>query len=194
MNPWDNIGQLGKSEIRELQNRKLHHFVNHYLYPFSPFYHRLFDQHKIDPQKIRTIDDLRRIPFTSKNDLVKTDEEPEKFKTFILQPDQAKIRQYWPKSQLAALGVKSALQGKEAIQYDLVQEFKPIFITFTTGTTQNPISFMYTKYDIRNLHTSGHRMLQLFDVKDDRPLLNMFPYAPHLAFWQVFLAVSNRVP
>lgn len=194
MNPWGKIAHLSREEIREYQNKKLSSFIRSYVYPFSPHYQKLFDQHKIDPKTIRTVDDLKRIPFTSKQDLHATSDQPEKFRDFILQPDKDKIRKHWPAPKSGLLALNSLLRGKEYVQDQLAREFRPSFMTFTTGTTGNPISFLYSRHDIDNLHTSGSRMLNLFDIEGSDRIVNMFPYAPHLAIWQViFGGIESNV-
>ena len=40
-----------------------------YLAAKSPFYQRMFSENHIDPNKIRTLDDLTCVPFTEKKDL-----------------------------------------------------------------------------------------------------------------------------
>ncbi|MBO7454805.1 MAG: phenylacetate--CoA ligase family protein, partial [Paludibacteraceae bacterium] len=40
-----------------------------YLAAHSPYYRRMFAEHAIDPESIRTIADLQRLPFTEKADL-----------------------------------------------------------------------------------------------------------------------------
>ena len=185
MDPWGKIAHLSKDGIRDLQNKKLASFVNTYLYPFSPHYRRLFDQHNIDPKSIKTVDDLNAVPFTSKHDFFAPEDDPEKFRDFILQPTKETIRKYWPALMSARLALASMVRGKEYVQDRLAAEFRPSFMTFTTGTTELPISYLYTGYDMNNLCMSGSRMLHLFDIEGSDRIVNMFPYAPHLAFWQV---------
>lgn len=185
MDPWGTIDRLNRQEIKALQNRKLHYFINRHLYPFSPHYQKLFDSQHIDPKSIRTIEDLKKIPFSSKADFISTEQSPEKFKEFILQPDQAKIRRHWPASKLLVLAVLKVVKGQEYVMDQLRKEYRPVFITFTTGTTSKPISYLYSDHDVKNLYTSGARMLKLFDVEASDNIVNMFPFAPHLAFWQV---------
>lgn len=182
--PWKNIARLPRPELTDLQNRKLHHFVNRYLYPFSPHYRDLFDKNKVDPRAIKTVADLRRIPFSSKKDFI-TAQAENQIKDFILQPDEEKIRKSWPLPELLKLKAKAVLQGPGAVKAALEDEFRPVFLTFTTGTTSHPVSYFYTKYDIQNLYVSGGRMLSLFNLDPSERIINMFPFAPHLAFWQV---------
>ena len=185
MNPWKNIASLSYDEIKALQNTALHNYINTHVYTFSPHYRKLFDDNKINPQDIQTVEDLKRIPFSTKLNLVDKDN-PQKFKDFILQPDQEKIRKFWPKGKLLQLALKSLIEGKEKVQDDLAKDYRPIFMTFTTGTTNSPVPFTYSRHDIDNLNTSGCRMVSLFDIKSDEKIMNIFPFAPHLAFWQTF--------
>jgi phenylacetate-CoA ligase len=184
MNSWRGITSLTYSQIKDLQNKRLHSFINTHVYPFSPYYRNLFDEKKIDPRQIRTREDLKRIPFICKTDLISKDN-PQKFKDFILQPDKEKISRHWPKTRLLALAAKSLLQGHH-LEDDLAKEYRPVFMTFTTGTTNAPVAFMYSRYDLDNLYVSGARMVGLFDIKGDDRIMNLFPFAPHLAFWQTF--------
>ena len=194
MNPWKNIEYLSRQDIFQLQNAKLRKFISSQLYPFSPHYQKLFDQNKIKPSQIKTIDDLRRIPFTSKADFVSIADQPEKFREFVLQPDKKKIQQHWPKNRLLALAAQSAIYGKKFIEEKFGTEYRPVFLTFTTGTTNTPISYIYSNYDINNLYVSGGRMLKLFDIQSSERIVNIFPFAPHLAFWQVvFGGLSSGV-
>lgn len=185
MNPWKQLAALNREDIRKLQNQKLHTFINEYLYPFSPHYKQVFDEHKINPKSIKCVEDLKNIPFTSKLNFIDKDDDGSKFKNFILQPDASKIRRSWPPRKLAGLAVKKMFRGEDVVQEELTKEFRPVFMTYTTGTTNRPTPFLYTNYDIQNLYTSGGRMMNLFEVDPDDKVLSMFPYAPHLAFWQV---------
>ncbi len=185
MDPWKNITSLSKEEIQTLQNNTLHQFINTHVYPFSPHYRKIFDDNKINPKDIKTVQDLKLIPFSTKLNLVDKDN-PQKFKDFILQPDQEKIRKFWPKGKLIQLALKSMIEGKEKVQEDLAKDYRPIFMTFTTGTTNAPVPFTYSRHDIDNLNTSGSRMVSLFSIAPDEKIMNIFPFAPHLAFWQTF--------
>ncbi len=185
MSAWRPITALSFPQIKALQDRKLRHFVNTHVYPFSPYYRKLFDDNKINPAHIRSAADLKHLPFTSKLDLVAKDN-PLRYMDFILHPDQEKIRKFWPKDKVVLAALKSLWMGNAAFKAALGKEYRPIFMTFTTGTTNSPVPFTYSRYDIDNLKISGSRMVSLFDVKHSERIMNIFPYAPHLAFWQTF--------
>ncbi|MBI3602728.1 MAG: AMP-binding protein [Candidatus Omnitrophica bacterium] len=185
MNPWNSITLLSYAKIKNLQNERLRSFINNHVYPFSPYYRKLFDDHKINPKHIRSTKDLKYIPLTSKLDFIVKDN-PQKYRDFVLQPDQDKIRKFWPKNKLLKLALQALVKGEASIQETLSQEYRPIFMTFTTGTTNSPVPFLYSRYDLNNLKLSGNRMVSLFNIQPDQRIMNIFPFAPHLAFWQTF--------
>jgi phenylacetate-CoA ligase len=62
------LERAARSALTRLQLRRLreqvHHAVRH-----SPFYRRKLRAARVDPASIRTLDDLRRLPFTTKDEL-----------------------------------------------------------------------------------------------------------------------------
>ena len=186
MNAWKTIASLNPEQTREFQNKKLRQFIQTQVYPFSPHYRKIFDDCAIKPGDIQTVDDLKKIPFASKPDFLATEDNPLRYKDFILQPDQEKIRRFWGPQRLVPLALKKMLRGSDYVQDELAREYRPVFMTFTTGTTNTPVPFLYSNYDIQNLNISGARMLDLFNVPQEEKIVNLFPFAPHLAFWQVF--------
>ncbi|OGX26524.1 MAG: hypothetical protein A3D10_01390 [Omnitrophica WOR_2 bacterium RIFCSPHIGHO2_02_FULL_48_11] len=168
-----------------MQNQKLRQFINEQLYPFSPHYKKLFDQNRIDPRQIRTIEDLKHIPFSSKLDLLDNKPGENRFREFVLQPDPEKIKKAWPPAKLLSLAGEKIVKGADYVQEKISREYRPNFMTFTTGTTNRPTPFLYSRYDVDNLYLYGERMISAMSIGSQDKLVNMFPYAPHLAFWQV---------
>jgi len=182
--------------LKALQDKKLHHFITRHLYPFSPYYRRLFDRQNIKPASIRTAEDLRRIPFTTKEtflELIRKDPMRGDL-AFYLQPDEALMRRFLPRAELMRLFFLSVVQGRSSVRMRFQEDYKPIFLTATAGTTGRPISFLYARHDIENLHTYGRRLTQMIGVEANDLLFNVFPYSPHLAFWQaVFGGIAANV-
>ena len=158
------------------------------MYPFSPFYRELFKKAGVTPEQIRTVDDLRRVPLTSKTDLIPTTEDPARFKKFILQPDPESIRKAWPLNRKLGLLFQSLVKGKPWVKEKLRKEFYPCFMTFTTGRSAEPVPFFYSSHDLDRLRVTGGRLADVIGLEKDARLANIFPYAPHLAFWQVVSA------
>lgn len=59
---------MSRDEMRELQGRRLHKIVD-YVYHNVPFYRNKLQQMGLEPDDIKTIDDIRLLPFTTKQDL-----------------------------------------------------------------------------------------------------------------------------
>lgn len=72
----------------------------------------------------------------------------------------------------------------------LYYEYKPVHVHFTTGRTSNSVPVLYTAYDLERLKEAGKRMIDTFGINPNEILINCFPYAPHLAFWQVVYAAN----
>jgi phenylacetate-CoA ligase len=59
---------MDREELKQLQLERLESTLSR-VYMNVPFYRRKFDEVKFNPDDLRTLEDLRKLPFTSKNDL-----------------------------------------------------------------------------------------------------------------------------
>jgi phenylacetate-CoA ligase len=62
------IEQMDRKKMRELQLEKLKKLVS-YVYENVPFYRKKMDEIGIKPEHIKTLEDIRNLPVTTKNDL-----------------------------------------------------------------------------------------------------------------------------
>ncbi|MHA1579666.1 MAG: hypothetical protein ACTSUQ_08565 [Candidatus Freyarchaeota archaeon] len=69
-----------REEIRELQNKNLRVQLE-LCDKYSPYYSELFREANIDVSKIKTVDDLEKLPLTTKEDYMKN---PEAFRLRLL--------------------------------------------------------------------------------------------------------------
>ena len=76
------------------------------------------------------------------------------------------------------------LHGKKAAQEHAEREFRPILLTSTTGRSADPVPFLFTKHDLAHLDLTGERLMLAGASQRDWRHINLFPYAPHLGFWQ----------
>ncbi len=168
------------------RDERLRRFINEQIYPFSPFYRRLFDEHRIKPTKIRGIADLRHLPFTTKHDIAPTPDDALRPLQLVLRPDAESIRHYAPKAVALKVLLERWRYGAESVQNRLSREYLPIHVTYTTGRSSQPTQFLYTSMDFERLHIVGKRLMELCGAKMGDRALNVFPFAPHLAFWQTY--------
>ena len=112
--------QLPESVVRRLQAEQLRRYLRTVVLPFSAHYRELFREHRLDADSIRTLDDLQRLPFTTKSDLLNTPERPQRPKDFIIVPDEKSLVRR-PATILRAL-----FRGREGVRKELEAELMKI--------------------------------------------------------------------
>ncbi len=187
--PWNKVARLRRDERVAMQNRLLRQFMRHQL-PYSPYYRALFEKNKIAFDGIETIDDLKRIPFTSKADLAPTEDDRTKPRQFILQPDEHLIKKHASKGTLAR--IVWGKFTKQDVKRKLEWEYKPVHMHFTTGRTALPTPVVYSSRDIEVFKETGRRLFEVGGFSRDLMALNGFPYSPHLAFWLAYYAMQTN--
>jgi len=65
---WNDIETTGRDALTDLQNQRLRKQVS-YVYENVPFYREHFDEADVSPPDIDGVEDLSRLPFTTKEDL-----------------------------------------------------------------------------------------------------------------------------
>ncbi len=175
---WDS---LSADELRSLQAKRLREYLSRHVVPFSAHYGRGFDEAGLDPSRLRSLEDLSKIPFTSKRSLIDEEGLP-LTRDFVLVPDE-KVLARRPSTWARAL-----VRGRAGVKADFAREYRPILMTSTTGRSAEPVPFLYTQHDLDHLATTGRRMMEVCDSNVEFRHLNLFPFAPHLAFWQAHYA------
>lgn len=169
--------QQPESDLKRRQAQRLREYLRTVVLPFSAHYRELFREQGLSADSIRSLADLARLPFTSKADLLNSAGHPERFRDFVVVPDE-RILSRRPGVMLQAL-----LRGRTAVRERLEAEFRPVFMTFTTGRSSDPVPFLYTRHDLDRLALVGKRIMDVCGARHEDKMLNLFPYAPHLAFW-----------
>ena len=155
----------------------LRNYLRHTVLPFSAHYQKLFHERSFDAESIHAPDDLAKIPFTTKSDLLSTPDAPEKMRDFLLVPDPALL------TRRLSVVARALLVGRGPATRKLEREFRPIMLTSTTGRSSEAVPFLYTQHDIDNLSVAGYRVMRVCKAEREMRMINMFPFAPHLAFW-----------
>jgi phenylacetate-CoA ligase len=169
--------QSPEPALRRWQAAQLRRYLRRVVLPCSAHYRGVFRERHLDAGSFRTLEDLQRLPFTTKSDLLPTPERPQRFKDFILVPDSAAL------ARRPLTIVRALLRGRQRVTRDFESEFRPIFATFTTGRSAEPTPFFYTQHDLARLSLAGRRLVEICAARPEDRLLNTLPFAPHLAFW-----------
>ncbi len=177
-NPWPSRPETRPDKrpdlaLRQRQVRQLARYLRTTVLPFSAHYRERFQQVGFDPAQLRTPDDLRRIPFTTKADFHSADA----VRRFVLTPDPKALARR-PSAILRAL-----VRGRAAVTAEFEREFRPLLMTSTTGRSADPVPFLYTAADIAVLKTAGAAVMRVCGARREQRMMNLFPFAPHLAFW-----------
>jgi len=192
------------AEQKEASFRRLSNYINEVIYPYHPYYRKLFKENGIKPSDIRKPSDLSRIPVTYKDDY-----RPDPL-AFICQPkfpgreamyDTERIGSMflakylaqsifnWPRdfADLYRVNYKEGFAYRK-IGRRVALEWNPIHFHASAGSTGDPTPAVYT---YRDLHGPIREAVAAFwsgeEVKWDMRALNIFPGAPHLAFFQVLM-------
>jgi phenylacetate-CoA ligase len=186
MNTFDHPqwGSYSADEARSHQNKSLHRFIREQVYPHCPHYRSKLKETGIEPGDVRTTEDLVKLPFTSKADLAEAVTDG-RIRDFLILPDAQKLRRR-PSTILRAL-----LTGPRKTRIALDHEYRPILLTSTTGRSAEPVPFLYTRHDINQLGVMGGRIMQEGNCTHEDRVLNVFPYAPHLAYWLTYHAADQ---
>jgi phenylacetate-coenzyme A ligase PaaK-like adenylate-forming protein len=186
MKPQTNQWQrLSETAVRRQQADRLRGYLRSVVLPFSAHYKNLFREKGLEAGCIRTLADLEKIPFTTKTDLCNTAEQPQRCRDFILLPEE-KILAHRPGTIWRAL-----TRGRASVREQFEAEFRPVFITFTTGRAADPVPFFYTRHDLAQLALAGRRLMEVCASQHGERMVNAFPYAPHLAFWLAHYAGTS---
>jgi phenylacetate-CoA ligase len=190
---WD---RMSFDEQREYRDRKLSYFVRTQLYPYSKFYRKLFDDNRIDPDRVRRVEDLRGLPFTYKADIAPDHDDPERFRDFILQPDEELMSRYMPRLKYARRRLDRLFKGEDYVAEKTHRDYWPVHIQFTTGRTGIPTPILYARRDVERMAEAGRRVLELAGYGTlvgslESSVVNAMPFAPHLGFWMTSKALSR---
>src|SRR4029077_6675693 len=104
--------RMSLADQRSAQAHRLRAFLRNQVVPFSPHYRRKFEEWKLDPDEFRSLDDLKRLPFTTKQDLLPSPENPKGPLEFVLTPSEELIRTALPKPQMLRMAARRLRFGE----------------------------------------------------------------------------------
>ena len=144
---------LSKEAVLQLQADKLRRYLRDTVVPFSAYYREVFRRHGLRADSIRSVEDLEQIPFTSKIDLVNSPEHPQRSRDFVLIPDQEVL------ARRSSTIVQALLHGREYVKEQFEYEFRPYFLTSTSGRSADPVPLLYSIRDLELLGMAGRRVM-----------------------------------
>ena len=206
-----NFYDLEPDAQRRATVTRLCRYLRDYVGPYHPYLRRLYREAGVDVTRLRTAEDLRRLPIIDKTHL---HEEPQ---VFLLRPtvpggpalpdgyDSAPLRKrtalkYALQALLNAPNDPSRLVRQtslvDRIKRRGLLEWQPIHYHVSTGSTGPPTPVMYTHYDLTHaVHELANTIARLRHPAADQTefgwsdrVMSVFPGAPHVAFFAPVLA------
>lgn len=172
--------------MKSMQERKLRNMVR-LAYNHSPFYKKLFKENNLSPLDIKSLDDLNKIPFTRKEDLI---ENP---KDFILHPAEVTLRKTLPTSTKLRAVFYDKLMSMGKVTSELKEEYKPVMFVVSSGRASGtPTPIFYTKKDLEIFAECGARISITAGGTEDSIFHIAFPAGLNMAFWQC-VAASDTI-
>ncbi len=205
-----NYFELEPAEQRQFALAKFFNYLRRYVGPYHPYLRCRYAEAKVDLARLRTADDLRRLPIVDKTPLR---ENPQ---AFILRPhlENVPALEGYPTERLSrSLLLKYVAQAilnrpkdytrllrnpsfRERVRRRGLLEWLPVHFHASTGSTGKPTPAAYTHYDLTRVLPELAAALVIpkrpdpnevyFDFADRG--MNIFPGAPHLAFFIPVLA------
>ncbi|NMC04931.1 MAG: phenylacetate--CoA ligase [Candidatus Lokiarchaeota archaeon] len=188
-----------KDRIQAYQQRALVAYLRDYIARYSPYYRHLFKERGIDAGEIKSLADFqRKVPVTGKEAL-KADPP-----AFVLQPmsERNPDVDVLPVTGRKKLGYAlkamrshyytDMYTGKRSLKARAthvgINEFFPIHTHLSGGTTGEPTPVVFTKHDLDGPYPELLGMATLTRSEPTWRGINLFPGAPHMAFYGPLIA------
>ncbi|HKW98117.1 MAG TPA: AMP-binding protein [Bryobacteraceae bacterium] len=206
-----NFYEMGPEEQRNASAARLFRYLRDYIYPYHPYLRRLYQRERVDLSKLRTPDDVRRLPIIDKSHL---QSDPQLFILRPTVPGGPRLPEGYEteplrKSALMKYTLETLINRprdytrlawrptfRQQVRRRGLLEWQPIHYIFSTGSSGTPTPVTYTHHDFTHVlaeMTSLFARPRKLDPNrayfewTDR-IMNVFPGAPHMAFFGPVLA------
>lgn len=194
--PYRNVSPLDQQ--KESWKRWVQ-FITEFVYPYHPYYRKIFKELNLHPKDLKDPQDLRQIPITEKKNLA------ENLKGFILQPtypgkkaefdvetiSPEKMEIYKEKSLQANYirdRVGKPRSPEEKIYQTFLREWQPIHFQWSGGSSGTRSVSTYTHHDLFDAFLKVSAMgMYIAGHEPDMKWLNLAPGAPHLGIYQTMI-------
>ena len=206
-----NFYDMEPAAQRHASAARLFRYIRDCVYPYHPYLRRLYREHHLDPSMLRTPDDVRRLPIIDKTHLQSNPQ------LFMLQPavpggpqlPEGYATEALRKTTLAKYAFQAIINRprdytrlvwkptlRERIRHRGLLEWQPIHFITSSGSSGTPTPVAYTHHDFTHVLPEMTSMFarprrpdpeRVYFEWTDR-VMNVFPGAPHLAFFSPVLA------
>jgi phenylacetate-coenzyme A ligase PaaK-like adenylate-forming protein len=144
----------------------------------------VFNEHGITPDDICSVDDLTKLPLTSKHDLLATKDDPNRSWDFVLLPPELREHLEVPSHERAKRFHALTEEKRNELDH-LFWEYFPAHANHTTGRSAPPTAVWFTR---RDLYDHAEKIRRCLAITKNDPLgkmLVLWPFTAisHQAFW-----------
>lgn len=115
-----------------------------YVYERSPMYRRKFDDAGVRPERVKTLEDVRKVPFTTKEELRRSQEEYPPFGDFLCVPPEEGVRVFQT-TGTTGIPVRSVLSKKDWF-VNYYEQF--MYFMYGYGITKTDTMFVPFNYGL----------------------------------------------
>ena len=148
---WD---ALDRASAVAHQGRALHRYLRDCVFPFSRHYGAVARERRLSAKDFR-----RRGPGQAALRLqggpAAHAGKPQRARDFILVPDPKVL------ARRPATIARALTRGRKRVQDELGREWRPTFMTSTTGRSAEPVAFLYTQRDVAVMGEAAARVVDM---------------------------------
>ena len=167
------------SRIKAEQERALNRYLRREVYAYSSHYPPVLESAGLDRGRIRSMDDLARLPLVHLADLASAHDIEE----YVLKADDARISGYGePGLALRLLWHRWTGRGHDARRALVEPIFKPV-----QWSVQDSVRWAHTAADLDQLGELGRRCLEHAGLRPSDTIVNVLPASAGGDYWQIAL-------
>ena len=191
---------ISSEEQRKFSQQKFIQFLRDIVFPYHPYYRKLFKEFGLHPEDMKSDEDIRQIPLTEKKDLAANPDQ------FILQPNFPEKRKHQETEEISSVlyrGYREQAEKEifyrdifggerkeeERVYQAFLREWMPIHFQRSGGTSGLASWSCYTFNEIQRVYSKmGAMQYVIRGFEPYTKILNLFPGAPHLGIYQMLIA------
>ena len=180
--PWD---QRTPAEQRRAQNGLVNSTLVQMALAHVPYVQKRFQKAGIDARLIRRVEDLQKLPMTTRRDIVDPVRNPDGPGALILKGTAEGVKRFSDRSVLWRVALSRLYGGQEHQQLAIEAASRSVHLHLADGPG-GPIPVSYTRDDLDVLARAGARLAQLLGLEREDRLANIVPFGPTIDFWGIF--------
>jgi phenylacetate-coenzyme A ligase PaaK-like adenylate-forming protein len=180
--PWDH---RSANEQRRTADQLVHTTLVHQALSHVPYVRHLLASAGVDARLIRKTEDLHRVPFSMRRDVLDPARNPEGPAGFILKGTAEGVKRFADRSVLYRVAAARLFGGEEVQELAIEAASRSVHLHLVNGPG-GVLPISYTRDDLDLFARAGARLASLTGIDREDRLLNLVSFGPTLDFWGIF--------